>query len=82
MPHYYFDTDDQDFLHNDDDGVELTSDAAASAIAQRALSEMARDRLPDGNPRTFLASVRNEAGKVIYRATLTLKGEWIKQTEF
>ena len=77
MPRYFIDTDDDDFLLIDRDGVELDSDATARLYAQDALPDMARDKMPDGERRTFVVAVRNEAGEVIYRATLTLRGEWV-----
>jgi hypothetical protein len=33
---------------------------------------MARDGLPDGNHRTFVVSVRDEAGQVVLRVALSL----------
>ena len=44
--------------------------------ALRALPDMARDIIPDGDHREFVVTVRTEGGSEIYRATLTLKGEW------
>jgi hypothetical protein len=41
------------------------------AEAQRALPDMAGDALPDGNQRTFVVSVRDEAGQVMLRAVPT-----------
>ena len=79
MPRYFIDTDDNDVLHIDEEGVELANDETARLCAQDALPDMARDHLPDGDRRTFVAAVRNEAGEVIYRATLTLKGEWVQR---
>jgi hypothetical protein len=37
---------------------------------------MAQQGIPDGERRTFTASVRDENGTVVYVATLTLVGEW------
>ena len=80
MPRYYFDTDDDDMLVIDDDGAELPDDDAAWRCAQNTLPDMARDKMPDGDGRTFTVAVRDEMGDVIYRATLSLKGEWVKRT--
>lgn len=33
--------------------------------------------LPNGNDHTFEAQVRDEAGKLIYEATLRLKSGWV-----
>jgi hypothetical protein len=40
------------------------------------LPDMAREKLPDGEKRTFCAFVRDETGAVIYRVALSLVGEW------
>lgn len=40
--------------------------------AQKALPDLARDALPDGDQKTFIVSVRDEAGQVVLRAALTL----------
>ena len=79
MPRFFIDTDDDDFLHIDRDGIDLDSDDAARVYAQAALPDMARDKMPDGERRTFVVTVRNEVGEVIYRATLTLKGERVQR---
>ncbi|WP_425493336.1 DUF6894 family protein [Microvirga zambiensis] len=40
--------------------------------AQKALPDMAKDPLPDGNYRTFVVNVRDEAGQTVVRAALSL----------
>ena len=42
-----------------------------------ALPDMARESLPDGPNRMFRVDVRDAAGKVVFRATLELKSEWL-----
>ena len=79
MPRYFIDTDDGDKLHIDDEGQILLSEAVARLFALDALPDMARDKIPDGDRRTFVVGVRDEAGEVFYRATLTLKGEWVRR---
>ena len=39
---------------------------------QKALPDMAKDALPDGNYRTFVVNVRDEAGQTVLRAALSL----------
>ena len=76
MPRYFIDTNDDDVFVADDEGQDLPNAEAAREVAQAALPDMARDKIPDGEGRTFCACVRDEAGTVIYKATLTLRGEW------
>ena len=72
MPRYFFDTSDGDRLIPDDEGIEMQDIEAAKAEAQRALADIAKDALPDGEQRTFVVSVRDEAGQVVVRAALSL----------
>lgn len=78
MPRYFIDTNDDDVFVEDDEGQDFPNVEAAREVAQAALPDMARDKMPDGERRTFSACVRDEAGTVIYKATLTLTGEWKK----
>ena len=72
MPRYFFDTFDGERLVPDEQGLEMQDLAAARAAAQKALPEMARDALPDGNHRSIVVSVIDEAGSVVLRAALSL----------
>jgi hypothetical protein len=72
MPRYFFDTYDGVRFLPDDTGIEFESLEAARAEAQRFLPEMAREVLPDGNHRSFVVSVRDEAGTVRIRMSLSL----------
>ena len=76
MPRYFFDTDDGDQSLRDEDGLDLPHVEAAREAALDVLPDMARDKMPDGDRRTFVASVRDDRGIVVYIATLSLKGEW------
>ncbi|SDA33104.1 hypothetical protein SAMN02799622_05448 [Methylobacterium sp. UNC378MF] len=76
MPRFFIDTDDGDTFVEDDEGLDLPDSEAAREIALRALPDIARDKMPDGDDRTFRASVRDETAAVIYEATLTLAGGW------
>ena len=79
VPRYFFDTYDGDLFVPDNDGQELEDLEAAKAVAQEELPQMAWDQLPDGNQRTFIVSVRNEAGQVVLRAALSLVVEYPPQ---
>lgn len=45
---------------------------------QERPADMARDVLPDGDRRDFTVDVRTAVGEVIYTATLSLVGRWLK----
>lgn len=72
MPRYYFDTYDGERFVPDPDGADLPDLTAAKAETQKALPDIARDALPNGNHRTFMVSVREGTGEMLARASLTL----------
>ena len=72
MPRFFFDTFDGENLQPDETGHELPDLDAAKQEAQTALPDMAKDALPDGNYRTFVVNVRDEAGQTVLRAALSL----------
>ena len=74
MPRFFIDTDDGDVHVQDDEGFDLEDVEAARREAMTVLPDMARDKLPDGDRRTFVATVRDHAGSVVYSASLTLVG--------
>ncbi|MDF0599458.1 hypothetical protein P1J78_01820 [Psychromarinibacter sp. C21-152] len=78
MSLYFFDIDDGEVETRDSTGQELarSEDIRWSAIS--VLPELAKDALPDSDKRTFRVNVRDEAGTVVYRATLTLVAEWLQ----
>jgi hypothetical protein len=45
------------------------------AATEVALSEMVRDKLPNGSRADFGAKVENEAGETVYRASLNFNAE-------
>lgn len=75
MPLFYVDTDDGTVHVHDDEGIEVADFAAARNAAISALPDMARDKLPDGEHRIFVATVRDHAGTILYAATLTFRGQ-------
>lgn len=72
MPRYFFDTYDGDRFLSDDTGLEFESLEAARSEAQKSLPEMAREVLPDSNYRSVIVNVRDEAGTVRIRMSLSL----------
>ncbi|WP_246685484.1 MULTISPECIES: hypothetical protein [unclassified Methylobacterium] len=73
---YYIDTDDGDARVIDEAGFDLPGPLEARTTAIDALPDMARQKIPNGDDRTFSVSVRNEAGGVIYSAELVMTGTW------
>ncbi len=76
MPRYFFDTDDGSELATDLVGRELADDAAPRWVGLDTLPDMARDKIFDGDHRSFGVSVRDAQDTVIYAATLALMGGW------
>ena len=75
MPRYFIDTDDGDYIHLDEDGHDLPDAEGARTATLDALPDIARDKMPDGDRRTIIATARDQKGSIVYSATLTLKGE-------
>ena len=75
MPGYFIDTHDDDMLVEDEDGIEFADVDEARQAALAALPDMVRDKVRDGEDQTFCASVRDEAGTVLFKATLALMGQ-------
>lgn len=72
MPRFFFDTFDGRSFAADEEGQELASVGDAKAQAQRAVVDMARDELPDGDHRSFVVSVRNETGAEVLKVALAM----------
>ncbi len=72
LPRYFFDTYDGNQFVPDNEGLELQDLGTAKAEAQKALPDLARDALPGDDQKTFIVSVRDEAGQVVLRAALSL----------
>ncbi len=77
MPLYTITSDDEHLQHSSE--LDLPDDGAARAAALSALPDMARDEIPDGDRRIFSITVANAKGHLLYRATLTLVGEWCRE---
>ena len=73
MPHFFIDTSDEDRFVRDEVGFECVDLEEAKALAVESLPDMAREKLPDGDARTFLAIVRGEDGRSLLRSDLTLR---------
>ena len=73
MQKFYIDTSDDEFFCRDETGRDYPDVDAAKQAAVGALPDMARDKLPDGDARNFLAIVRGENGGLLLQANLILK---------
>ena len=76
MTQYFFETFDGDVTHDDGEGLDLPSVEEARQEALKAMPDMAREKIPDGDFRIFRSTVRDEGGTVVYEATMTLTGRW------
>jgi len=75
MPSYRFTTDNGKKVDKDDESMAFKDDKSAAKAAQEALADMAKEGLPDGERLDLSASVENEAGEEIYRASLKFRKE-------
>ena len=69
IPRYFFDVRDSQGFHRDDAGDEFDSFDEARTQAQSLLPDIAREELPDGDLHTITCDVRDETGRVVYRAS-------------
>ncbi|WP_066611007.1 DUF6894 family protein [Bosea sp. PAMC 26642] len=76
MPHYFFDTDNGSEPVIDLAGRDLPDDAAARWFGLDTLPDMARDKIAEGDHRTFGVVISNAHHVVIYSATIALMGGW------
>lgn len=72
MHHYFFDIQDGDKILNDTEGLELDGIEAVQREAMRALPDMARDTLPSEGHRTIVVCVRDESGRTVLMAALSM----------
>jgi len=52
--------------------VELEGLAAAKEEAKKTLPDILKDEMPDGDRRDFTVDVKNAAGQIVWRVTLSL----------
>jgi hypothetical protein len=79
MPRYYFDIDDGRRFTRDEEGLECPSRKAVRDFAMGALPDIARDELPEEDRRDFVVKVRDESGRYVFQAILSLASEWLNQ---
>ncbi len=74
MPRYFFDIHDGEDFTPDYVGIELEGLEAAKAEAKKALPDIAKDEMPDGDRRDFVV-VKDEVGHEVLRVTPSLVAE-------
>jgi hypothetical protein len=72
MPRYFFDIRDGEHVAPDRVGVDLDGLEAATAEAKRALPDIVRDEMPDGDRRALTVVVKDETGRALVQVTLSL----------
>ncbi len=77
MPLYYFDVIDDGRSFSDECGIELEDQLEVRQQAQALLPHLARERLPIEDRRDLSVIVRGSEGQHCYKATLTIRGEWM-----
>ena len=77
MPRFFIDSSDQERFVRDEDGLEFEDVEAAMNAAADGLSDMARDALPGGESRTFIAIVRDEQGRTLVQTTMSFGVVWM-----
>ena len=72
MPRFFFDIHDGEDFTPDRQGVDLDDLDAAKDEARKALRDIIWDEMTDGDRRDFTVDVKNTAGEIVWRVTLSL----------
>ena len=72
MPRFFFDIHDGEDFTPDREGVDLDDLEAAKDEARKTLRDIIWDEMPDGDRRDFTVDVKNVAGQIVWRITLSL----------
>lgn len=75
MPKFTITTDEGKGSEPIQNRLSFASEKAATDDAQNALSDMARDKLPDGSHADFHVKVADDAGNEVYHASLTFDAQ-------
>ncbi|MER8808112.1 DUF6894 family protein [Mesorhizobium australicum] len=75
MALYYFDVDDNGTVFHDHQGTECQDVATVRYEAIRAIAEMTRDALPDGDHHKLTMIVRDSGGDLVFRASILFEVE-------
>ena len=77
MPRYTFWIGDSKAPASDPIEVDLETDEAARREAVRAIIELCKDALPDGDVRDFCAKVTDIEGNWVFEARLSFRSRWL-----
>jgi hypothetical protein len=77
MPMYFIDVYNGDCFVPDVTGQVLGNAEEARSAALNLLPEVARTVLQDGNQRVMMTHVKDADGRPVFRAILSLSGEWL-----
>ena len=79
MPRFFFDFADGTVIP-DDMGTEFPNAHAARDEAIRTLPDVARDEIARGQGRQVVVLMRDETGRALFTAALTLTAKWLVDT--
>ena len=79
MPRFFFDFADDKVLP-DELGTEFPNAHAARDAAIKVLPDIARDEIGAGDSRAVLVLMRDEEGRALFTASLTLSAKWLVDT--
>lgn len=79
MPRFFFDISDG-VITKDDEGLEYPNAHAARDAAIRTLPDIAREEIGVGGSRAVTVLMRDEAGRALFTASLTLTAAWLVDT--
>ena len=72
MPRFFFDIHDGKAFTPDRVGLDLDSLEAAKDETKKTLPDIVKDEMPDGDRRDFTVDVKDVAGQIVWRITLSL----------
>ncbi len=77
MPKFFFDIHDGNSHTRDEEGYDFINASVACEQAIGVLPGIAKDTLPIHNQHQFVTQMRDETGKIIFTATLSLMTRWL-----
>jgi hypothetical protein len=81
VPRFFFDVHDGEEFTPDRVGLDLDGLEAAKNEAKKTLPDIVKDEMPDGDRRDFTVDVKDAAGQIVWRVTLSLVVESPSQSK-